>query len=275
MNVHRPRPLFPAPPGSPPRPSCSRSRSRRPPEPVSPCPSRPPARRRLWTAGSCSSSRPTAGPSPASRSPTARRPSSSSASTSTAWPPAPRRSSTPPPSAIPSGAWPSSRPGIPRPGAPAPLRDLPPLRRPRRQAAHGPGRGPALERRARQSLQRAPQDRPRSVRRRDRARRPRPGDPAHRAGQRHQVHPPRAHPKRASDEVLGPADVPRGLRAPPGGLRRAPRSPLSPHRQSRPFSVHDRGLPREPPDPTQARLQRALPSRGLQPHPAGVRPRLL
>ena len=41
---------------------------------------------------------------------------------------------------------------VPRPGAAPPLRDLPPRRRPRREAADGPRRGPAVEPGARQPL---------------------------------------------------------------------------------------------------------------------------
>ena len=101
---------------------------------------------------------------------------------------------------------------IPRAGPAAPLRDLPRCRRPRRQAAHGPGRGPAVERRAREPLQHAPRRSPSIPVRRgnrhlvlDREIPPIP------RAQRHEVHQARAHSERAADEVLGTADAPRGL----------------------------------------------------------------
>ena len=77
-------------------------------------------------------------------------------------------------------AWRDVPPGdVPRPGAAPPLRDLPPRRRPRRQAADGPRRGPAVEPRAGQPLQHAAR-RSRSTRRSARrsAIDARPGDPA-------------------------------------------------------------------------------------------------
>ncbi|MCK7461601.1 MAG: hypothetical protein MZU84_05845 [Sphingobacterium sp.] len=86
---------------------------------------------------------------------------------------------------------------------------------------------------------------------------------------------PRAHPERPPDEVLGPADVPRRLRAAAGGLRRAPRGPLSAGHQPRALPLHVRRLPRDAARPgPQARLQRALPARrATTAIRAGVRPR--
>ena len=44
--------------------------------------------------------------------------------------------------------------------------------------------------------------------------RPRPGYPVDPRSQGHEIYPPRAHSKRSSDGVLGPAHAPRGLPAP-------------------------------------------------------------
>ena len=142
-------------------------------------------------------------------------------------------------------------------------------RRPHREAAHGPRRGPAVAQRARQPLQHAAQGRHRSRRGRNDRDRARPGDPAHRPAQGHPLRPARAHPERAADEVLGPPDVPRCPRAGAGGIRPADGRALSARHRSRPLPGRLRRLPRraagsEP----QARLQRALLAGRLQPHRA-------
>ncbi|MCK7518199.1 MAG: hypothetical protein MZV64_11000 [Ignavibacteriales bacterium] len=166
---------------------------------------------------------------------------------------------------------------IPRPGPAPPLRDLPPLRRPRRSSCPWTG----AKANAGTPLPGNLYSTPRKIAvdpsgTRDGAPRPRPGDPADRAAHGHEVHPPRAHPERAADEVLGTADASRGLPAPARRLRRTPRGPLSPDRLPRPFPLHGRGLPPGAArSRARARLQRALPPRGLQPRPAGIRPRLL
>ena len=148
-----------------------------------------------------------------------------------------------------------------------------PVRRPHRQAAHGPGRRPALERRAGQSLQRSPEDRPRS--RQDRSSSASSSTRRSRPSPRPRTRSTSATIKIQSElltEVLGTADVPRRLPPPARGLRRASRRPLSPDHLPRPLPAHLRRLPGDAARPgPQARLQRALPHRRLQPDPAGVR----
>ena len=102
--------------------------------------------------------------------------SRSSASTSRAGSRARRPSSTPRSSAIRRRASRRCRRGLSSAGAAAPLRDVPPRRRPRREAADGPGRGAALE--------------------------PRAGKPAQPAGQRSTVDPGRR--RRRSALALDP-----------------------------------------------------------------------
>ena len=90
---------------------------------------------------------------------------------------------------------------------------------------------------------------------------------------RHEIRQARADPERAAVEVLGPRHVPRRARPAARGLRRAPRRALSAGHLSTATSRSDLGGLREtPPDPNlQARVQRALPPRPLQPDPAGGR----
>ena len=89
------------------------------------------------------------------------------------------RSSTRPSSATRCGAWPRFRRGVLRAGGPAPVRDLSPRGRPHGETADGPRRGPAVEQRARQSLQHAEEGRrstarPRTIADRRSTRRSRP-----------------------------------------------------------------------------------------------------
>ena len=66
----------------------------------------------------------------------------------------------------------------------------------------------------------------------------------------HEVRQARAHPERAADEVLGPADAPRRARAAAGGLRHASRRALSARHQPRPLSRRPSAdFREEPPDP--------------------------
>ena len=113
---------------------------------------------------------------------------------------------------------------------------LPPRRRPHGETPDGPWRGPAVEPRAGQSLQRAPDadDRPEAGR--DRPSRPRPGDSADPRSSGHEVHQARPHPERSPDEVLGPAHVPRRERAAAGRLGHAPAGAVSARHQPRALS---------------------------------------
>ncbi len=182
----------------------------------------------------------------------AAHPASSSASTWTAWRPGREPSSTRRPSATRCGACPIVPPGeyfvqalLNR------YETFHPRRRPRRQAAAGQGRRPALERQAGKSLQRAGRNQVIE-----------PGDgrtirisldkeiPPIPAPAGHEIHQARQDPERAPDEVLGPADGDRRLRPPARGIRRTSRGPLSAHRLSTAISlIRSRASGDEPPDP--------------------------
>ena len=159
---------------------------------------------------------------------------------------------------------------VPRPGAAAPLRDVHARRRTRGQAADGSRRRAAVEPRAGQPVQHAGVH----PHRRGRGGGPgddRSGDPADRGSAGHEVRPPRAHPERAADEVLGAADVPRRARPRARRLRRAPGRALSAGDQPRPLPAHDRRLPRDAARPErEVRVLGALPPRLLQPDPGGA-----
>ena len=176
-------------------------------------------------------------PSRASRSPTAPRRSSSSASTSTAWRPARTPSIDDKAPRLPVGE-PRRCPArqVSRPGAAAPLRDLPPRRRARRQAAHGPRRGAAVEPGAGQPLQHAARghDRTGPGARRSPSRSTRSIPPIPEPAD-DEVHQAREDPERAADGVLGPADAPWRARPAAGGLRRASRGPLPTRHLPRPL----------------------------------------
>ena len=189
-------------------------------------------------------------------------------------------SSTRPSSAIRSRAWRAIPAGdVPRPGAAPPLRDVPPRRRPHRQAADGPRRGAAVEQRAGQPL----------LRRRGRSRSiPSPAEHDPRSSldkvippipdpPDDEVHQARADPERAAVEVLGPRHVPRRARPPARGLRRAPRRALS--RSSSTTGTSRRrstGFREEPPDPNlKPDYSERFHLDGLQPDPAGVGPPVL
>ena len=161
-----------------------------------------------------------------------------------------------------------------RAGGAQPLREVHAQRRPHAAAAARPGRRPGLAPEARQPLFEAHDGphRPRTSRpHRPRAR---PGDSAGR-GIREQADEVRAllpHPQRAAVEILGSRHVPRSLGAAALGIRRASGGPLSARDRARAFPGRARRLPRNAAGPgSQAGLQQALPARGLQPHPAGVR----
>ena len=145
-------------------------------------------------------------------------------------------------------------------------------RRSRGQAADGSRRRAAVEPRAGQPVQHAGVD----PHRRERVGRPgddRSGDPADRGSADDEVHPPRADPERAADEVLGAPDAPRRARPRARGLRRASERALSAGHLSRPLPADDRRLPRDAARPErEVRVLGALPPGLLQPDPgrAGV-----
>ena len=129
-------------------------------------------------------------------------------------------------------------------GAAPPLRDVQARRRPHREDADGSRRGPAVEPGAGQPLLDAEEGHVRSAQGRNGRDRARQGHPADRSAEGFEVHPPRADPERAADEVLGPADAPRRQRAPARGLGHASRRALSALHLPRPLSLHLRRLPR-------------------------------
>ena len=204
------------------------------------------------TAACCCCSRATPRPSPASRSatPTLRRASRCSGSTSPRWKPGE-------PAVIDASVlgFPAESLGgvqaraLPRPGAAAPLRDVPPRRRPRGEAADGPRRRAAVEPRAGQPALRPARDRrsiPRATRR---SRRARPGDPRDPAARGHALREAHPHPERAAHEVLGAADAPGRRGAAAARLRRASRGPLPARGVPRALPVHLSGFREQPPDP--------------------------
>ena len=111
---------------------------------------------------------------------------------------------------------------LPRPGGADPLRDLPSGRRPGAEAASRQGGGPAVAVEARQLLFQAGEAAHRPGPSAGRGPDPRPGDPAHRAKDRHRIRPPCADQERAPVEVLGPGHLHRRPCAAAGGLRQAP-----------------------------------------------------
>ena len=164
---------------------------------------------------------------------------------------------------------------VPRAGADQSLRDVHPQRRPHASSCR-PTRAKASSGRASRATCTPRPSGSRWIRRSGRSADPpgpRPGDPARRrlreAGD--EVRQVRADPQRAALEVLGPRHVPGGLGAAAVGLRRPSRRALSAGDQPRALPVASRQLAGDAARPRpQARLQRAVSARRLQPDPAGA-----
>ena len=159
------------------------------------------------------------------------------------------------------------------PGRPEYLRNLPPRRRQDHQALGRPRRRQAVEPRARQSDVKAASGShwarcgadPRTDQHLAR-----PGHSADSARAGHKIHPPHSHPVRAADKVLGTAGLSLGHRSRARRIRHPSQGPLSADRLSRPLRLGVQRLPRDSArSQPEARLLRPLPSRRLQPHPAG------
>ncbi len=129
-----------------------------------------------------------------------------------------------------------------------------------------------MEQGARESLQRRARDQVRSGRADADRTRARQEHRADQAARRYGMGEARAHPEPVAHGVLGPPDASGRARAAAEGLGPASEGALSAHDQSRSFPRGLRWLPpRASGSEARPRLQRALPSLGLQPTAARAR----